>query len=211
MINIWYSNISGIDQKKYELYLHQLPVECRKEIERYKFFKDRALRLTGKLLLRKAIVETNHPVELIGSLEKNKNNKPFINEWMPFNISHSGDYIVLAFGGNSEIGIDIEFVDENVCVNELSDFFTEQEKKKIQQTNNAASFFDIWVRKEAVLKAISIGVLDGMDRFDCLSDLVSYKGEEWFLRKNKINEKYVSYLATNFFCGNIVEKEQCFY
>jgi 4'-phosphopantetheinyl transferase len=207
MINIWYSNISGMDQKQITAGLHELPDEWRKDIIRYRFLKDQALRLAGKLMLYKAIVETGYLKDSFPFLQKGKNNKPFLKGWLPFNISHSGDVALLAFGGSSEIGIDIENIESDIDFVELSSFFTQEEQEFVRQKNDLSVFYDLWVRKEAILKAASIGIADGVNSFSVISDSFKYDSRDWYLQKIDIHEKYISYLATRFFCDRIVKKE----
>ncbi len=80
-----------------------------------------------------------------------------------FNISHSRSLILIAITVEDSVGIDIEYQDENIPVESLSEnvlsplemkFFSAlkcpQEKK--------LAFFRCWTRKEAYLKAIGIGL-----------------------------------------------------
>jgi 4'-phosphopantetheinyl transferase len=207
MINIWYCNISNIGREKFDSYLSRLPQEQRSNICRYHSFKDKALRLGGKILLMKALTGTGFSNELINGLKKTDTNKPFLENWMPFNISHSGDYVVLAFGSDSEIGVDIEFIDPGTETSELLDFFVQEEKELLLRCAGVETFFDIWVRKEAVLKAAGIGIVNGLNMFSCISDIVHYNGKKWFLKKNHIAEDYISYLATSSLCEDVLMSE----
>ena len=75
-----------------------------------------------------------------------------------YNVSHSGDWIVLAIAA-SEIGIDVEFVDETFKFQEiLPDNFSKEEAAYINHENSTERFFTLWTRKEAILKATGQGL-----------------------------------------------------
>lgn len=82
-------------------------------------------------------------------LEFNQNGKPYLKGYpnFHFNISHSKDAVVIAFG-NSEMGVDIEKV-RSVNLKVANRFFTENERAKIKSPTD---FFTVWTQKEAVIK-----------------------------------------------------------
>lgn len=68
-----------------------------------------------------------------------------------FNVSHSGDYALIALSSQGPVGVDIERQDERLsCV----------EEEALTACERAApmNFFTRWVGKEAVLKAIGVGI-----------------------------------------------------
>ena len=92
------------------------------------------------------------------------NNKP-----VEFNISHSGDYALIALTLENQIGVDIEEMNQNIdCVSLSSRFFSEQEKcslSKLSEADQLDAFFRIWTRKESFIKAVGKGVAFGLDNF----------------------------------------------
>lgn len=108
MTNLWYFDLRTFSQNDFDYRIERLPVSQINEINRYYFFKDRAQRLVGKLLIKRAIRETGKNVNLFNTIEKADNNKPYIKDWNFFNVSHSLDFVVLAYCDDSEIGVDIE-------------------------------------------------------------------------------------------------------
>ncbi len=99
--------------------------------------------------------------------EKNSFGKPYIcgesnPQGLCFNMSHTGNVVMLAISLKHEVGIDIEKVREfdkldNVAYNFLSsceaDYYNTLSKEKKKQF-----FFLSWVRKEALIKAQGKGV-----------------------------------------------------
>jgi 4'-phosphopantetheinyl transferase len=87
-----------------------------------------------------------------------------------FNVSHSGDYALLAFAGESPVGIDIEYIKGDRVVSDLAQrvlspaefarftLLPESDRKKV--------FFQIWTLKESVLKAIGSGLSVPPEHFE---------------------------------------------
>ncbi|MCQ6959020.1 4'-phosphopantetheinyl transferase family protein [Mucilaginibacter aquariorum] len=75
-----------------------------------------------------------------------------------YNLSHSGDWIVLAVA-SSQVGTDIEFIDDAFKFQDiLLDNFSKEEAAYINQENSTERFFTLWTRKEAILKATGQGL-----------------------------------------------------
>lgn len=80
-----------------------------------------------------------------------------------FNLSDSADYIVLGFSAEP-IGVDIETYANHFDIADIvQSHFAEEEQAQMQAAENPQSFFyKIWARKEAVLKANGIGLIDNL-------------------------------------------------
>jgi 4'-phosphopantetheinyl transferase len=99
--------------------------------------------------------------------------KPAIDGPVHFNCSHSNGTLVIALAENTRVGIDIEFL------RPLSDLegmmrhvFTtdEQEFVRVQPVSMQQQvFYQIWTRKEAVLKALGKGINASIAFFSVLS------------------------------------------
>ncbi len=75
-----------------------------------------------------------------------------------FNLSHSKDYVVLGVyqGQDYYLGIDIEPIDLNLEIDEMSVIvFSKAEQKLIIQSH--ANFIKLWTKKEALIKARGTG------------------------------------------------------
>jgi 4'-phosphopantetheinyl transferase len=106
--------------------------------------------------------------------KKNNHGKPFIkNSSVFFNVSHSGDYCVIALSRRSEIGIDIEV--NNTTINKLAiikrffsiqeqDWIFSQEKERLSEL-----FYRTWTAKEAVCKAIGVGLWSANNMFSVIA------------------------------------------
>lgn len=95
----------------------------------------------------------------------NKYGKPFLQDDMydiQFNISYSRDRFYCAVTTKQQVGIDIEFDDNSLHVEELSDLvFTPKEMQhaaNIEASDRHKFFYNVWTKKEALAKAIGNGL-----------------------------------------------------
>ena len=106
--------------------------------------------------------------------EKNDYGKPFIKKSpLFFNVSHSGDYCVIALSKQAEIGIDIEVnntaIDKAAIINR---FFSNHEKEWIfsqEEDRLSDLFYRTWTAKEAVCKAIGCGLWRASNLFSVIA------------------------------------------
>lgn len=98
--------------------------------------------------------------------------KPFIEgSRVHFNISHSLDLAVYAFG-TGELGVDVEWIRDVEIEAIARRFFTPGECAWILGSDTPAqAFFDCWTRKEAYIKAEGGGLSIPLDEFSVLEPL----------------------------------------
>ncbi len=88
---------------------------------------------------------------------------------LTFNLSHSGDLLLLAFGRGRELGIDVERTTRGVSWERVARrFFERRELEALQALpapDRRAAFFRCWTRKEAFVKATGRGVTQGLRSF----------------------------------------------
>ncbi len=81
---------------------------------------------------------------------------------LEFNISHSGDSILLAVTHRRSVGVDVETVRSDLDVQALSRRFLAPEEQEAIAVGSAAdqlaAFYRCWTRKEALLKALGTGL-----------------------------------------------------
>ncbi|RJR20214.1 MAG: 4'-phosphopantetheinyl transferase superfamily protein [Desulfobacteraceae bacterium] len=83
-----------------------------------------------------------------------------------FSLSHSGEWLIIAIGMLIDLGIDVEFKKKSLRALDLSErFFSRCEAlmvKNAEVDRRTEVFYRIWVRKEACLKALGIGLVQGI-------------------------------------------------
>ena len=134
--------------------------------------------LVAGLLLRKVCGVTDDSQLYFG-----EQGKPYLkNGDTYFNISHSGDYVVLVTA-NGEIGVDIEKIAS--ADNAVADrCFTAEERMWMQSQKNDEVFFTIWTAKESVMKGTGLGLSLPPETFCVLPlDTSPHRidGRVWFL------------------------------
>ena len=87
---------------------------------------------------------------------------------LEFNLSHSHDIALLAVTIEHPIGIDVEIMKDRDCHALSQRYFSPDEHKawlSIPKDQQLHSFFHIWTQKEAVIKALGLGLAYPLDAF----------------------------------------------
>lgn len=111
-----------------------------------------------------------------------------------FNISHSGDHALYAFTKHYEVGIDIEYINKNLELDDLAiTIFSSEDLnywEKLSYYEKIEKFFKYWVYKEAFLKANGKGWLDEIPTLSLKE--ISFLQQEVLFEKshNKVNSPY---------------------
>lgn len=81
---------------------------------------------------------------------------------LSFNLSHSRDVVVVAVSRDREVGVDVEWVHDDLDIDGLARrYFTAAEQQLLARTpatRRAYVFTTLWTRKEAVLKSFGVGL-----------------------------------------------------
>ncbi|MCB9169810.1 MAG: 4'-phosphopantetheinyl transferase superfamily protein [Flavobacteriales bacterium] len=92
--------------------------------------------------------------------------KPFLpTSQVHFNFSDTKDAIAIGISRDQEIGVDVETHHRSVDHHAVSEhYFTPEEVKDIRTAgaDAKARFLELWTRKEAVLKASGVGIMDDL-------------------------------------------------
>ena len=153
----------------YQKVKSRLPQDVLSKTEKFKFTADKQRSLFGDLIVRKIYAdELNlNPFEI--DFDYNEHGKPFLKKYPKahFNISHSGDYVVVAFS-DCPVGIDIEKNKGN-RLKVAKRFFTQEElddlfafAKEEEQINY---FYQLWTLKESYMKAVGKGMSMSLSSF----------------------------------------------
>ncbi|MGL4697498.1 4'-phosphopantetheinyl transferase family protein [Enterococcus larvae] len=205
-IHVWTVSWKNIQQwvgEKWEL----LSEEERLLLKKYRFKEDCMRSATGKILSKYLCRQYLNLYEndLIFNVEKYGKPVLVLTEGrsnLEYNVSHSGDFVVLAFTKAGKIGIDIEkYVHIPEYKELVKNFFAEEEKNMIIESEDERLFFRYWTVKEAYVKALGIGLNKNFASF--------------YIKNNKIVdnkelieqcEVFSMYEAENYYIGVVVEK-----
>ncbi|WP_260590448.1 4'-phosphopantetheinyl transferase superfamily protein [Variovorax sp. DXTD-1] len=141
----------------------------RAQADRFARGADRVRFTAARAALRRLLATRIgcHPAEV--PLATGLHRKPFLDvaggDAPLFNVSHSGAHALIALGDPrvvSEVGIDIEACRSDVDVEAVTSLaFTDSERRALQQTADPLqALYSRWVGKEAVLKAVGVGVAE---------------------------------------------------
>jgi len=98
--------------------------------------------------------------------------KPMISSetGLDFNLSHSGDFALVAVTSGRKVGVDVEKHRQDMEYEKIAQrYFSEREKSELQKLptdQKMNGFFNCWTRKEAYIKAQGLGLLLPLDDFD---------------------------------------------
>ncbi len=146
-------------------------LNTEEQITASRFFQDKdrqnfiIRRAALRILLSGYLGRKAREIEFI----EGENKKPFVRSEssldVHFNVSHSGNWGLIGISDN-ELGVDIEDVIESFNYQEiLHHGFSNEEKDFITNSDSPAKiFFQLWTRKEALIKATSKGVDDDLNK-----------------------------------------------
>lgn len=163
--------------------LDLLSLEERERAARYRFAIHRQRFIACRAQLRRLLAgyTADSPENI--SLLTDAHGKPRLSEaatCIRFNVSHSQDLAVLAFGLGRDIGIDVEAVRMGDWQDQMARaHFSAEEYRfytKTPRPQRNRVFFDCWTRKEACLKAIGLGLSYPMHQI-CV-DLSRHRSEQ---------------------------------
>jgi 4'-phosphopantetheinyl transferase len=109
----------------------------------------------------------------------NRNKKPRLAakdepSGLHFNVSHSGDLVVIAFAFGCEVGIDVEQLREVGHMEQIAKrFFHPSEMNAVLSAPKPArnlAFLRCWTGKEAILKALGTGIVGNLAHFQVPTD-----------------------------------------
>lgn len=146
--------------------------EEKLRISQFVFIDDAKSTLVGRLLLRKYVFDSsNVPYESI-RFERDERGKPILlnktDTNFNFNVSHQGDYVVLAGISDRNIGVDVMKI-EPPANKDVQEFFRLMQRQFSPQEwtfvksfpseyQQMSGFYRIWCLKESYVKNLGLGL-----------------------------------------------------
>ncbi|MEO9892384.1 4'-phosphopantetheinyl transferase superfamily protein [Aurantibacter sp.] len=175
VLHIW--NFKAIkDEPKLHILSKTLSADEHLRASKYRFEKDRAVYITARYLLRTLIssyLEIN-PKEIV--FDYSEYDKPTYlgNIELDFNVSHSGNRIIIGLAKQQIIGVDIEKIKNDFNPIELANnVFSNDEINALSEYNGEElyrAFYRGWTRKESFIKAVGEGLSYPLKSFSVTID-----------------------------------------
>lgn len=134
-------------------------------------------------------------------ISNKKGEKPYLlnpNSSMKFNISHSGDWVIIGIA-DREVGVDIEYIKPGFEFRDIiSEHFSEAEQSFINKNENPLNaFYYLWTRKEALTKAWGTGLQENLKMISVEDESRTYEmqGKIWNLKSFNISPDYPAAVA----------------
>ena len=173
-LNIWRASLSGsLDELSY--FDSLLSPDEKARAERFYFERDRNRYIFGRGILRVLVgsylqVEASKITFVYGPHGKPAIESMHSNKTLQFNLAHSNEWAVYAFGWDQPLGIDLEHIRPMPDVDDLAErFFSATESALIHSLADEQkweTFFTIWTCKEAFLKASGSGLTSPLNQFE---------------------------------------------
>ncbi|MEK5233588.1 4'-phosphopantetheinyl transferase superfamily protein [Lysinibacillus sp. FSL K6-0232] len=136
---------------EWETLFRALPSDIQQKIMHYRLWQDRQRALLGHTLIKWALQPFID--ESAFHIVQNTYGRPYIIDklWQgDFNLSHSGDWIVLALAMEGRVGIDVEEI-KPISQDVMQYALTEEEWQLIHHKPPHV-FYELWTLKEALFK-----------------------------------------------------------
>ncbi len=194
--------IANLEELKSLLQVHEI-----EKINRYQQENDRNQRIISKAVLRILLGRYTgiNPKEI--RFQADQHNKPFIENpffKLSFNVSHSGNWILIAVADVS-VGIDAERMDTSFTYqNMLPLSFSPQEISFIAHSAFPyQSFYELWTRKESLLKATGEGLVNDLTLIPALNGVhpnptaITGSAENWQINSFYVDENHAASITCN--------------
>jgi 4'-phosphopantetheinyl transferase len=172
-VHLWRGRFAADSAARPVLEQH-LSEDEREHAARFRFEPDRRRYVVARGMLRRIVAcyVAVRPDKLRFHYEKH--GRPVLmaqpERCIDFNVSHSGELIVIAVARARKVGVDVEKVRPDIEAVKIAErFFSPDEVRmllSLPDDQRAQAFFRCWTRKEAYLKARGEGLAVALDSFD---------------------------------------------
>lgn len=162
MTHILCADVSSVDEDIYGRLYDTASPERKSQADRYLRHADKLRCVTAHALLKYVLGTEDFQIE------RQANGKPCVKGRKDFfyNISHSGRYVVIAWGP-SEVGVDVQQHDVSVGAEAIAcRHFAADECAYVR--GDLSRFYEIWTKKESYLKFTGKGLKKSLGSFSTL-------------------------------------------
>lgn len=182
----------GADQADFPI----LSADERARAAAYRRSADSAAFVARRAALRRILADRLGVAPAEVRLTTNAHGKPVLADGFPhFSLSHRRGISVIAVA-DAQIGVDLEFADSRIEIDSIAArFFAPDELATLRALSINARhdlFFRLWTRKEALVKALGIGISGSFTGFSALSDSIQADDARWLLQSWQFDGGWVS-------------------
>jgi 4'-phosphopantetheinyl transferase len=172
-VHVWRATLDQ-PQDTIARFMRLLSLDERARAEKFQFEADGKRHIIGRGLSRTLLGHClGSPADQL-KFEYNEFGKPALAAGLyrplAFNVSHSGELVLVALALGRDLGIDVERMRRDMAKEEIAArFFSPNECRALAALASdvqCAAFFACWTRKEAYLKARGDGLSLPLDQFD---------------------------------------------
>ena len=180
-----------------------LPATITRKLQNLRKDSDFCEQLVGKLLLMHGLEKFGKETDL-KKLQYTAYHRPFLDTVFDFNISHTQNCVACIISSDGCVGIDIEEIND-IELADYAMFFTPDELAALATDERGiiGSFYNLWTKKESVLKANGKGLIYPLKDVKILEgDLYSYciiDEKKWYIYDlEKLKPEYSGHFSTDF-------------
>jgi 4'-phosphopantetheinyl transferase len=169
-VDIWRAQLNlPVDSLK--LLESTLSEDERQRAARFHFPANRDRFIAAHGCLRDVLARYLHCETSQLSFSANHYGKPALNDHkLEFNLSHSGDYGLIAVVQERKVGVDVERIRQGISSQVIArQYFSKSEVAELlalSRNHWETGFFNCWTRKEAFIKARGLGLSLPLESFD---------------------------------------------
>lgn len=184
-----------------------LSEDDQKRANKFRFVRDRDLFVTGRYFTRMLLAHYTGSTPDKVNIVLDTTGKPITDGRLNFNLSHSRDQLLLGFS-NSDIGVDIEMKNYSTDIERLGrSHFSEIEFQTMMNTGTDTrrdKFFEIWTKKEAIIKGVGKGLGISLQDFTvpCCNEKTKWglrsgpSYGDWYVRELEVKSGYKAAYST---------------
>jgi 4'-phosphopantetheinyl transferase len=179
-VYIWFRSTTSLDGEAVKSADQHLSVEERARRDRLRLGADRRDFTMAHDLLRRVLSRYANLPPTDWRFATNEYGKPSVDSIDPelralsFSLSHTRGCVACAITSNAPLGVDVERIGQTQHIQELANrYFSEKEAAWLRQCSDEQRnirFAELWTLKEAVLKAVGVGLSGSLScvsfRFD---------------------------------------------
>lgn len=206
------SELSQIDKQLMSRWLSELPLLKQSSVMRCVNFGDRMASLLASRLLIRCAKRAGIDNFQLSEVQYPDQGKPCwqseAGHFFDFNITHTDNLIVVAASKTMKVGVDAEKIRELKNLN-FKMVLSRDELAEIQQSPE--QFFDLWSKKEAVVKAANTRGIGRMRDVQLKTGYAVLDDINWYLSsielERQLLNQYAICLATSMPDANVVLKQ----